>query len=147
MAIDLIKRKEDFEYWLTDMDDALDRFFGTLPQSLRSRLDYTEESLDALEHWILDRCDSPSALLEPSSKELLDGLARYVGETFRKQIGGHWEIRLDDPKYAFFGIPQLTGFSDKPTPVSAHSLVTASTDRRTGTYLRTVLQNTKKRLR
>jgi hypothetical protein len=146
MKDDLIKPKEQFDYWLFDMDDALERFLAMFAPDVRPRLDYSEESLDVVEHWILERYSNPKALTAVSARDVLDGLARYVGETFRQQVGGHWEIRLDDPQYVYFGLPQLTGYSDKPTPICAHSLVTAATDRRTGSYLRTVLRNVKRRL-
>ena len=138
--------REEFEFWLSDMDDALERFFGRVPSAIRSRLDFSPESLDVLEAWVLERYASTDALVKPEAKETVDGLARYVGETYRKAIGGKWEIRFDDPGYAYYGLPQLTGFSPRPTPIAPHSLVTASADRRTGSYWRTVLENTRKRL-
>jgi len=147
MESDLIMQKESFNYWLAEMDDALERFLGMFPPDIRPQLDYSGGSLDVVERWLLERYANPDALLSVSARDVLDGASRYVGETFRKQIGGRWEIRLDDPQYAFFGLPQLTGFSDQPTPICAHSLVTAAADRRTGSYLRTVLQNVAKRLR
>ena len=138
--------RDDFEYWLADMDDALDRFFEALPEPLRAKLDYSPESLDALEGWILARYPNTESMLEPSESRILDGLARYIGETFRKHIGGRWDIRLDDPKYVFHGLPELTGFSERPTPVAPITLATATADRRDGAYLRTILENKRRRL-
>jgi hypothetical protein len=144
--LEVEKRREDFEEWLFEMDDALEQFVESIGEPTRSQLDLSPASLDVLEAWVLERYGSPVELMKPEAKQVLDGLARYIGETFRKQIGGRWQIRLDDPKYAFFGLPELTGFSERPTPVCPHSLATATTDRRNGTYLRTILENTKKRL-
>jgi hypothetical protein len=39
--------------------------------------------------------------MKPEAKQVLDGVARYIGETCRKHLGGRWQIRLDDPRYAF----------------------------------------------
>lgn len=139
-------QKEDFEYWLFEMDEAIQEFKNKLDQSISSRLDFTLESLDILESWILKQYNSPKDILEREEMETLDGLARYVGETYRKLIGGYWEIRFDDPKYAFYGLPQLTGFCEKATPICPHSLLTAAIDRRKGIYIRTILENTKNRL-
>jgi len=135
------KRREDFQYWLADMDDAIDRFLGGLPAEFRARLDLSPASLDALEAWILERYPNTQEMLAPSESRHVDGLARYIGETFRTAIGGRWEIRLDDTKYVFYGKPQLTDFSAKPTPVCPLSLATASADRRTGTFLSDVLDS------
>lgn len=133
------KQREDFEYWLADMDDAIERFLDRLPAEVVERLDFSPGSLDALESWILNRYTNTQEMLAPSESLVVDGLARYIGETFRKAIGGHWEIRLDDPKYVFYGKPQLTAFWDKPTPVCPLPLATASADRRTGRFLSDVL--------
>ena len=140
------KRKEDFEYWLFEMDNALDRFLHGIDEPTRCQLDFSPGSLNAREAWVLERYASPDDLMKPEAKQVLDCVARYIGETYRKQLGGRWQIRLDDPKYAFFGLPELTGFSERPTPISPHSLATAMVDRRNGTYVRTILENTKKRL-
>jgi len=133
------RQREDFEYWLADMDDAIERFFDSVPSEIRGRLDFSPGSLDVLEAWILERYASTDAMLARSESRVADGLARYIGETFRKNIGGRWELRLDDPKYVFYGKPQVTGFWDKPTPVCPLPLATASADRRTGQFLSGVL--------
>ena len=131
--------REDFESWLVDMDDALERFCDSLPGEVSERLDYSPASLDVLEEWTLDRYESTDQMLSASEATTVDGLARYIGETFRRAIGGRWGIRLDDPKYVFYGLPEITGYSDKPTSLCPISLATASADRRTGEYLSAVL--------
>ena len=113
---------DDFEHWLYAMDDALQRFISDLDESIALKLDYSEESLETIESLILKQYN------------------------FRKAIGGRWEIQLDDSRYAFHGLPQLMGFSPRATPICPHSLVTA-VDRRQGNYLRTILENVKRRLR
>lgn len=133
------KEREDLQYWLADLDDALQRFLDGLSSEVAARLDFSPGSLDVLEAWILNKYASTQEMLPPSESRLVDGLARYIGETFRKAVGGHWEMRLDDPKYVFHGIPQLTGFWEKPTPVCPLPLATASANRRTGRYLGGVL--------
>lgn len=133
--------RDDFEYWIVDMDDALDRFMQILPEPLREKLDYSPASLDHLEAWILERYPNTTAMLENSQSRIVDGAARYIGESFRRAIGGYWDINLDDPKTAFFGVPILTGFEERPTPICPLALATASADRRTGSFIRTVLEN------
>ena len=130
---------ETFEIWLADMDDAIAHFAANLPASTREALDFSPSSLDSLEAWLLQRYRNTDAMLSPQESLWLDGAARYIGETFRKAIGGRWEIRLDDPSYAFHGIPQLTGFWDKSSPVAPLTLATASADRRSGRYISGVL--------
>jgi hypothetical protein len=37
-----------------------------------------------------------------------------LGEVFRKTVGGRWELCLKDPKYLYFKLPVVSGYSDKP---------------------------------
>ncbi|WP_216594403.1 MULTISPECIES: hypothetical protein [unclassified Nostoc] len=131
----------DFQWWLMDMDDALERFLAILPPQVKKKLDFSPSSLSTLEAWILDKYPNTPAMLESDQSRLVDGVARYIGETFRKSLGGRWDIQLDDPKFVYFGVPILTGFEEKPTPICPLTLATASADRRTGKYLRTILEN------
>lgn len=136
--------RELFEYWLADMDDALARFTQRLPRDVAEKLDYSAASLDVLESWLLAHYPDIPSMRPESEADLVDGMARYVGETFRKHLGGRWDIELENPKYAYFGIPQLIGFWNNSTPVAPRTLVTTAADRRTGisigrqlaTYLR-----------
>lgn len=132
--------RDDFDMWVFHMDDALAEFLEQLAQGVRARLDYSPASLDVLEEWLLERYPNPSAFMQPSESRVLDGAARYIGETCRKKAGGHWTIDLQDQKNAYFGLPVLTGYRSPAAPIS---LATASTHRRTGSYLRTVLENIK----
>jgi hypothetical protein len=136
--------RDDFEYWLADMGDALDRFLESLPREIRSRLDYSIESLDALESWILSTYPDSKDMLPMEESTRVGGAARYIGQTIRKNIGGHWDINLDRPHIAFYGIPIVTGFSPTPTPMCPLAMATSTANRRTGTYLRTILENMKR---
>lgn len=135
--------RDDFSYWLMDMDDALDRFKAQFPKQMSKQLDFSPASLDVLEASILDRYPDIKATRPLDQSQWVNGAACYIGETYRKALGGVWDINLDEPEYAFFGIPILkTGSREKVLSIHCPlSLATASTDRRTGTYLRTVLEN------
>ena len=39
---------------------------------------------------------------------MLDYLTIYIGETFRKHIGGKWFIDLKNKKNAYYSMPVLT---------------------------------------
>jgi len=52
-------------------------------------------------------------------------------EVFRKALGGHWRLRLNDPKSPSWH-PELWFLEEKDTPDCSHTLVTASSNRRTG---------------
>jgi hypothetical protein len=119
--------------WLVDMDSALEALFAEVPKDLAARLDYSIDSLLALEPWLLKLFPTDRDAINPQAAPAIDRLARYVGETIRKSVGGHWEIRTDNPKYVYHGIPQLVG--DGLVAECPRSLVTAATNRRTGRYI------------
>jgi hypothetical protein len=133
--------REEFEYWLADMDDALDRFLQSLPAGVSSQLDYSIDSLNALEAWILTTyADSKDMLVEGQTANL-NGAARYIGEAMRKILGGHWDIDLKNKNNVYFGLPVITGFSPQPTPQCPMTLATATASRRDGRFLATVFAN------
>ncbi|MEP7286474.1 MAG: hypothetical protein ABI947_11965 [Chloroflexota bacterium] len=144
--------KEKYDSWYVVMDDALEEFYDLLPPDLCEKLDYSFASLDVLEDWILlqfSSIDDIQKILlriregrEPGKEaQILDGASRYVGETFIRLIGGYWDVPTDDPRNVYYGIPIVTGYKERPTPECPITLVTASTDRRTGKYIRTVFEN------
>ena len=136
--------EEQFQTWLAHMDDALEAFLARLPAEIRDRLDGSPESLGVLEAWLLERYPTMDAILEEDEEAShLDGAARYVGDVFRKALGGHWRLRLNDPKYVFHGLPELWFLEKKDTPDAPHTLVTASLDRRTGKHLLLVFNGAK----
>ena len=138
--LDSLSDEELFQQWLAVMDDTLEVFTTMLPSEVSRRLDYTPDSLDVLEQWILERYPAYEQIIAESEVLEVDGLARYVGETIRRHTNSEWAIRYDDPKDAYYALPQLRFASNKP-PICPRHLVTASVDRRTGRYLSKVARN------
>jgi len=98
---------EKFEHFLFEMDDVLEPFIANADTAGIS-LDYSFESLDVLERLLL------SHAANGDDGQLRNRAARYLGEVFRKNIGGKWELCLKDPKYLFFKLPVITGYSKMP---------------------------------
>ena len=107
--------RDDFEIWLSDMGDALERFGSLLPNDLRNRLVYSIDSLDALESRLLSRYQDPRELLEKRESTYLDGLSRYVGEVFRKNLSARSDIGLKNETNTYLGLPKLVGYSKSLT--------------------------------
>ena len=129
------KEQENFEYWLANMDDFLIEFFNTIPKSLATKLDYSPQSLSALEEFILDRYDVIGDIKKKKQTSMLNGLSIYLGETFRKNLGGQWDIELDDEEDADYGVPILVGLGKDQETIAPIYLITACIDRRKGNYL------------
>jgi hypothetical protein len=141
ISMNMKEVNDQFEFWLMDMDDALERFRQELPLDDRDRLDYSAESLDFVEALALSGYPGVQEAKAPTEAKRIDQLARYVGQVFRKHLGGKWSIDFSDPKNAFYGLPQLSGLDGQRAQVCPLTLITASLDRRTGKFLRMVFEN------
>lgn len=135
--------QEDFEMWVTDMPDMLEEFRQLVAPQALAKLDGTPESLRHLEGWLLERYATVEDVMQDPVVERLDGAARYVGEVFRTNLGGTWQISFESEKDINYGMPVIDGFPGQETPLSPHRLVTTSVDRRTGKFLSTVFANQK----
>ncbi|MGA9525433.1 MAG: hypothetical protein WBV82_28495 [Myxococcaceae bacterium] len=134
--------RDAFEEWLMDMPDVLEDFVQALPAELE--LDYSPESLLRLETWILKRYRAVDELLSEQEKMTLDSLARYVGQVYRIQLHGTWDIQLDNPDEVYSGLPLVV--FDHETAVSPISRVVASVDRRAGDYIYKFFMKKKNRM-
>jgi hypothetical protein len=100
-------------------------------------MDFSADSLSVIEAWLLNEYSSPVDLLRKSEKTVIDMVARYVGETFRRNLGGTWRLELSNKQSVFYGLPVIEKFGLwTECPVS---LVTAATDRRSGIFMGGVL--------
>ena len=104
------------------------------------KLDYSIESLDEIEGWILANYKEIKDLIADS--KMLDYLTIYIGETFRKYIGGKWFIDLKNKKNAYYGMPVLTDPSYRLEVYKAPmTFATACIARQKGNYISTILRN------
>lgn len=136
---------DQFQHWLMDMDDAIARFLATMPEADARKLDFSAQSLNAVETLALRAYAGIDALKKPSESKTVDAMARYVGETFRRHLGGKWFIDFSDPKNAFYGLPQLKDMRGQSAQICPMTLVSAATDRRKGDFILTVFRNIEKR--
>jgi hypothetical protein len=135
------RRQELFQHWLIDMDDALDRFMSEMPPQTRECLGFSSDSLSIIESWLLNRYENPGEAKADSEAYLVDGAARYVGETFRVNLGGKWVIDYSDSKNVFYGLPLLKGMRGQRAQFCPLAMVVASTARRTGNFIKKVFDN------
>ena len=105
------ERFDLFQYWLMDLPDALNRFIDSKPLYIRDQLDYSIESLDIIENYLLSQYSHNNEIIQEPA-DILNGYSIYVGETFRKVLRDKtdrdpntWKIELDDVDYAFYNLP------------------------------------------
>jgi hypothetical protein len=97
---------ENFQHFLFEMDDILESFLGEA-EVAGFTLDYSLNSLSSLEQFML----AQPKLAEDT--RLQNRAARYLGEVFWKNVGGKWDLFLEDPKNLFYRLPVINGYSDR----------------------------------
>ncbi len=128
----IAQRKESFQYWLLDMDDSLEHFISKFKKG-SIMLDYSITPLDPLEKLILATFRTVDEI--EKDRSLYDEMACYVGETFRRTLGGAWKLDLENKSSAYYNLPIL----DYDVPICPHKLITACIYRREGNFLSGVL--------
>ena len=132
--------QENFQEWIFFISDKMEYFTGTFAKEHSLVLDYSKKSLDDLERWILDNFNDHNDLI--AQKELLDHLTIYIGQTFKKYIGGKWFIDLENKKNVYYSMPVLTDETYRGvTYVSPMTFATACISRNKGNYISTILLN------
>lgn len=132
--------QDDFQEWIFFIGFKLDYITGEFAQKQNLNLDYSIDSLDTLENWILNNYDEIKKLIE--DRQMLDYLTVYIGETFRKHIGGKWFIDLKNKKNVYYSMPVLTDPSFRGEVYKAPmTYATACIDRQKGNYISTILKN------
>ena len=95
---------EKFQRFVFEMDDVMEGFLA-FAMSKGFRLDYSVSSLDDFLVFI-------DGLVGSADGEVLNRCSRYVGEVFRRNLGGCWDLCLDNPKNINFRLPVINRFSD-----------------------------------
>ena len=132
--------QENFQEWIFFISDKMEYFTGEFAKEHNLTLNYSIKSLDDLEKWILSNFRYHNDLI--AKKELLDYLTIYIGETFRKHIGGKWFIDLENKKNVYYSMPVLTDETYRGvTYVSPMTFATACISRNKGNYISTILLN------
>lgn len=132
--------RDDFENWLILMDRNLEEFLMAVPSEMRSELDFSPMSLDKVEAWLIEQYPTKEALLEESQLHIFDCVMCYVGETFRKNLRGIWNVNLDNPNFRYGRLPIIEGFDKRGSILCPPLLILAAIEMRVGSYLSTGLQ-------
>jgi len=133
------EREEGFQYWIFSISDDLEDLVEELKEKGVS-LDFSRDSLDTLEKWVLTNFESKEELMKEENKFLLDKISKYIGEVFRAQLDGKWNIELKNEKDVYYNLPIITG-DNIFHPVAPLTLVTACIRRNKGNYISNVLQS------
>ncbi|MFJ1352179.1 hypothetical protein [Capnocytophaga canimorsus] len=132
--------QDNFQDWIFYIDDKMDDFTQNFAQQHHLTLDYSIQSLDDLEQWIFTNFENNTLLIE--NAKLLDLLTIYIGETFRKHIGGKWVMDTENKKNAYYMLPVLWNENFKGVIYkSPRTYATACISRKKGNYISSILKN------
>lgn len=132
--------RDEFDTWVFQMDDVLDEFLAGLPAAVSTQLDYSLDSLDVLEKWILENYPSVKDLEKEDAVLPSDSFARYIGETVQKNLGGYWDIDLENDKNPYYNLPVIVEYKENASPICPHKLVAEAAALKKGTYMKSVLK-------
>lgn len=118
--------------WRQYVEDSIQYFLDNGNIQHRDKLDYTVPSLDVVETWLLQRYSDLMEIYEDEDERLIVGCFFYIGEVFRRNLGGYWsgyprEFRRSDLPYATHFIE---GFCEEITVLPSED-VTHAVDERT----------------
>jgi len=91
-----IKSQEEFQDWLEKMDTSINQFKAKLPSEVADKLDFSKESLQVLEDWLLESYETVLELKADNNYVIIDGARRYIGEVIKPLTNSHWYLTLDD---------------------------------------------------
>src|SRR5690242_18120648 len=101
------------ESWRTRVENSIDSFLKELPVQVSEKLNYSVDSLDVFETWLLDKYSPSETTPDPSQLPIDDGAMFYVGETFKKHLGGYWNVHFAkvEPDFPYGEDPVIEGFA------------------------------------
>jgi len=97
--------REKFEQFLFEMDDVLDVYVGTAAAQGYA-LDYSLDRLAELERYWRETGESSA------DGTLANRASRYLGEVFRRRLGGTWRLCDKGPRYLYNGLPVIAGYAN-----------------------------------
>jgi len=127
--------EKDFEYWIFQMDDKLESFISSLYGDIKTHLDYSVTSLNNVEEWLINTYKTPEAIDAMHRAITVDGFCRYIGEVFRKKLGGHWDMSFQKDSDVGAG-PFLSGFKQNENRIYPYGLMKKALHEKSGNFLK-----------
>ena len=136
----MVHSNENCKEWISCIPNKMDKFTQEFAGNNHLILDYTMASLNDLERWILSHYQDANELTNDSST--LDYITIYIGETFRRYLGGEWDIDIDNKEDAHHPIITLTDASYKgESQIAPMAIATECISRNKENYISGILFN------
>jgi hypothetical protein len=99
------EKRENFDAWITFIDDRVDAWKNTAPDDIKNHLNWSAESLQKIEDYLVKNYTLEN-VGDPQNKATIDALASYIGETIRLNLPeSKWKIELSDANDIYFNLP------------------------------------------
>ena len=136
----MVHSNENCKEWISCIPNKMDKFTQEFAGNNHLILDYTMASLDDLESWILAHYHDANELTNDS--RTLDYITIYIGETFRRYLGGEWDIDIDNKEDAYHPVITLTDASYKgESQIAPMAIATECISRNKEIYISGILFN------
>ena len=147
--------QREYTAFINNMDVRLGAFvLADLPQSVEQedgtqapfRKDMSPESLPLIEHFVLSRFANPDEVVSPDNHRFVEGLIRYLGETYLRAVGGAWDHDETTGNGMPFIRPDNADGPTKGEPIPLVAVVLTAVDQRTGGIFTAVLDRVRQEL-
>jgi hypothetical protein len=129
------------ESWRKTVQENIQEFLSDLPPQDRENLNYSIESLDTLENWIITTYPETMTKEEESNTFIHVGVMYYIGEVYRKYLDAYWNVHFAEiePDYRYGDDPVIEGIF-RDMAVWPWGLIKDVLEKRKGSHLSGVLK-------
>lgn len=147
--------QREYTAFINNMDVRLGAFvLADLPESVEQedgtqapfRKDLSPESLPLIEHFVLSRFATPDEVVAPENHRFVEGLIRYLGETYLRSVGGAWDHDETTGNGMPFIRPDNAQGQLEGEPIPLVAVVLTAVDQRTGGIFTAVLDRAQQEL-
>lgn len=128
---------------LADLPETFDKEDG---ETVPFPKDFGPKSLPMLELFTLSRFSSPDEVIDPENRRFVEGLIRYLGETYLRAIGGAWDHDEETGNGMPFIRPDTEEGPLKGEPIPILAIILAAVDARTAEVFMAVLNKARENL-
>lgn len=122
---------------LADLPESVEEEDGTAAKFPK---DFSPEALPMIEHFVLSRFSSTDEVVAEGNRRFVEGLLRYLGETYLRAIGGAW----DHDESTGNGMPFIRPDSEegpvRGEPIPLVAVILTAVDKRTGEIFTAALE-------
>lgn len=147
--------QREYAAFINNMDVRLGAFvLADLPETFENEdgetatfpKDFGPKSLPMLELFVLSKFPDTEAVLDPENRRFVEGLVRYLGETYLRAIGGSWDHDESTGNGMPFIRPDTEEGPLKGEPIPLVAIILTAVDQRSAKIFYSVLEKAQENL-